>query len=82
MYDDPHKLRRTYELFGMGRFDIDKTEILPDGDRLITVLDKKNPLEPPVTYVQSHIPTITDDEVRSFLMRQLIMIQGEWYDED
>lgn len=79
--NDPYKIRRTLELYGHGRFDIENAVKLPDGDRLITVYDKENPQEEPVTYVQSHIPTLQDDDVRSFLLRQLIYIQGEWYDD-
>ncbi|MFC7063952.1 hypothetical protein [Halobacillus seohaensis] len=82
MFDDPYKTRRTLELYGLSQYEITKAVKMADGDRLITVKDNEAPENSPTTYVQSYIPTIPDDEIRSFLMRQMTMIQGEWYDEE
>ncbi|MFC7321965.1 hypothetical protein [Halobacillus campisalis] len=68
------------EFAGASRYEIISTLKLPDGDRFIDVSDLQSK-EPPTTYVQSKIPAIPNDEVRSFLLRQLKLIQSGVYDD-
>ncbi|SFK12498.1 hypothetical protein SAMN04487936_107214 [Halobacillus dabanensis] len=80
MNDYRYRKQIFLEFAGSSRFDIDKCILLPDGERSITVSDRLNP-DHSTTYVQSHIPTISDDEIRSFLLRQMKVIQSGIYDE-
>ncbi|AKG05511.1 hypothetical protein AAV35_012595 [Salimicrobium jeotgali] len=69
------------ELAGQSRFEIIACLLMPDGDRLVTVVDHTTTEKLPYTYLYSEIPYTDDLDIQDLFIRHKHLIEDGTYDD-